>query len=113
MLHENRITYNQPRIRGVEQYLEKWLPVYQEWFGLKGARKYVCSYRTKVLGRLVFVKLFEGDFREFRRLLFHVLGANDWAVSELFRLFRYFFRMLLRMCVPKKMIAIMKDRKSL
>jgi len=70
------------RIRGVEQYLEKWNAVYKAWFGFRGGQRYVRTYRTQVLGGLAAKKFFEGDLNGAILLLKHVMSRNWPYISE-------------------------------
>lgn len=51
------------RTVGVRLFVEKWLPVYQEWFGDSMGRKYGYRYYTDVIVRLAVNKLMSGQFR--------------------------------------------------
>ena len=92
------------RIKGVEQYLSKWLPTFEQWFGTKGGRRYVRRYRVRVLGMLAGVKLCEGDFRQWWRVVRHVVAQNRRSLIESAMLWYMIGRFVVRMCVPAGMI---------
>lgn len=45
------------RIAGVEQYVNKWRPTYEEWFGGENGRIYASRYAIRVISRLAGEKL--------------------------------------------------------
>lgn len=52
------------RIRGVQQYVEKWRPTYRDWFGDRVAATYARDYFIKVLGALAGGKLVQGRLKD-------------------------------------------------
>ena len=50
------------RITGVEQYVNKWLPVYKDWFGEIGGQKYGRRYFNSVISTLVSQKFAYGEY---------------------------------------------------
>lgn len=110
--HKSMVTNTIPRIRGVEQYLTKWTPTYQNWFGKEGARKYIQRYRTRVLGGLLGQKLCNGELREAYCLFRHIVSQNRWSPIELVLLIRLIGCKILRMCVPRKVIDKVKSALS-
>lgn len=50
------------RLKGVQQYVEKWLDVYKEWFGEKEGISYSSKYLSKVIGALITQKIIEKKF---------------------------------------------------
>jgi len=105
------VTDTRPRIKGVEQYLEKWHPVYEKWYGMRGAQKYVQAYRTRVLGGLSAKKFADGEWRESRRLLKHVLRKNSPSLLEYTRLAFFFLQSILRKCTLVRLVAFVRGRK--
>ncbi|MCP4602706.1 MAG: glycosyltransferase family 2 protein [Proteobacteria bacterium] len=97
-----------PRIRGVEQFIEKWTPTYKEWRGEKGAWKFIKHYRAVVLGELAAQKFTEGVFRESWRLLHHVLSSNGRSPSTWRILGAHYARCIIRFFTPKPLIALVK-----
>lgn len=105
------VTDTRSRIRGVEQYLEKWTPTYEKWFGSKGMKKYIKNYRTRVLGGLGSKKLCQGSFREAFRLIHHVGSRNGYSVSETILLLWLVCRSILEKCVPARLVDALKKIK--
>jgi hypothetical protein len=101
------------RIKGVEQFLDKWRPTYEAWFGENRALKYVKYYRTKVLGRLAARKMSEGEIRDAWRLLIHITRRNGMALIEHFRLLLLIMRMCVRSGIPLWLIDLAKGRRRL
>ncbi|HPQ27323.1 MAG TPA: glycosyltransferase family 2 protein [Desulfobacteraceae bacterium] len=101
-----------PRIQGVEKFLYKWRPLYENWFGKNGSLKYIKYYRTKVLGRLAARKMSEGEIRDAWRLLIHITRRNGIALIEHFRLLLLVMRMCVREFLPLWVIDLAKGRKD-
>lgn len=49
------------RIRGVRQFVEKWQPIYQEWFGAADGTAYAQRYFVRVIAPLAAARLAAGD----------------------------------------------------
>jgi glycosyltransferase involved in cell wall biosynthesis len=76
------------RIEGVQKYVEKWLPTYQEWFGEVEGREYADRYYARVIARLAAKNLIAGDLRGFwsaTRSIFVVSEQTVYNISVLFR----------------------------
>ncbi len=69
------IVYNKPnqktmmkdtcrRISGVQMYVEKWMPIYQEWFGKREGKIYGQRYFAKVIALLAGDKIMERNIAE-------------------------------------------------
>lgn len=97
-----------PRIQGVESFLKKWTPTYQKWYGERGAKRYKNRYRTDVLGNLAGEKLAEGRLLDAWYLTSHVVKQNALFPLEMIRLVVYYIRYLVRLCIPKRLIAIIR-----
>lgn len=98
--HRSMVNDTQPRIRGVEQYLEKWGPTLEEWLGPKPGRRYVRHYRIRVLGGLAALKLCQGDLRATGQLVGHLAARNRCSPPDMTRLGWLLLRRLLRSTVP-------------
>ncbi|MDB2294062.1 glycosyltransferase family 2 protein [Halorubrum ezzemoulense] len=61
---ENMMSNTQTRITGVEQYVKKWIPTYQDWYGVEEGNVYGERYFARVIARLVGEKTANGDFSE-------------------------------------------------
>lgn len=66
------------RIEGVRQYVEKWTPTFEKWFGRQAGRLYGRRYFIDVLARLAAQKLTRLELRSTA----HVLGAVRRAATE-------------------------------
>ncbi len=58
------VTNTAVRIKGVRQYVEKWIPTYQKWFGEKRGIRRGQRYFARVLSRLVAKKVKDGRLSE-------------------------------------------------
>jgi|GEM_PF-1746058 len=105
------VTDTSQRIRGVEQFLNKWEPVYQEWYGREDTNRYVLSYRTRVLGGLAGNKIASRKLREAVHLIRFVTGKSKWSISNSRSLAFIIARTLFRSFVPGKLIGLFKERK--
>lgn len=73
------LTDTRRRIRGIAQYVDKWSPVWMEWFGARDGRKYADSYFAMVISRLAGEQLGAGRRVEFLvalRAIFDRVGAD-------------------------------------
>jgi len=98
------VSQTNSRICGVEQYLTKWKPTFNEWFGEKCAKKYVEHYRIRVLGGLGARKLVEGSGHEAACLFRHVVLINNYSVKTFSCLLLLLLRNLVIAVVPAKII---------
>ena len=60
------------RIRGIDQFVNKWLPTYQEWFGVTRGNRYATKYFIRVICRLAGEQLSRGAVRN--------ACVSGWAV---------------------------------
>ena len=51
------------RIKGLNQYLDKWSPTIYKWFGKSGGKNYINKYFISSVGMLASEKIAVGDFR--------------------------------------------------
>jgi hypothetical protein len=65
------------RIRGVRQYVEKWLPTYREWFGEEGGQAYADRYFARVIARLAARNVISGDIHGFLTAVRAVFQFSD------------------------------------
>jgi glycosyltransferase involved in cell wall biosynthesis len=75
---DSMMTNTDQRIRGVELYVEKWRPTYQEWFGSVDGDQYAKRYFTQVVGRLMTTKLLTGQIGEAMRAFDAILEKAGW-----------------------------------
>jgi glycosyltransferase involved in cell wall biosynthesis len=76
------------RIRGVEQYLQKWKSTYREWLGDAEGEAYARQYLTRVIGRLAAEKLVNarlGEALEATRALLKGGGSPYYSISSLLK----------------------------
>lgn len=102
------VSNTKPRIQGVESFLKKWTPTYQKWYGERRAKKFIIRYRTDVLGKLAGKKFAEGRLLEAWYLTSHVVKQNVLFPLEMIRLMGHYIRYLVRLCIPKRLIAIIR-----
>lgn len=100
------VTDTSNRIFGVEQYLSKWTPTFEQWFGAAGGRKYLRQYRTRILGRLTITKLYHGDFRQSFFIFRHILSKNNYSPTVIFILFKMLIYRILRTIFPNEFVSL-------
>lgn len=61
---QNMMTNTHSRILGVRQYVEKWIPTYQNWYGVEQGNIYGEKYFARVIARLVGEKIVSRKFFE-------------------------------------------------
>jgi glycosyltransferase involved in cell wall biosynthesis len=74
---DSMMTNTDNRIRGVEQFVEKWRPTYEEWFGAEEGDRRLQRYFARVIARLAATKLVSGSFGEARRAIEAVFERSD------------------------------------
>jgi len=62
--HETMMSDTKRRVAGIVQYVEKWTPTYQEWFGNEDGETYAKRYFIRVIGRLAGQKFSQRHFRD-------------------------------------------------
>lgn len=62
--HQDMMTNTYPRIEGVKQYVEKWIPTYEEWYGVEAGNRHGEQYFARVIARLVESNVRDGEFKE-------------------------------------------------
>lgn len=50
---ETMVTNTEQRIRGIQQFVEKWEPVFVDWLGTNEGRRFARRYLVRVLGKLL------------------------------------------------------------
>ncbi|MCS3863264.1 glycosyltransferase involved in cell wall biosynthesis [Salinibacter ruber] len=81
------VTDTYPRIKGVEQYVRKWTPTYQEWYGVEEGIRYRDRYFTRVIARVVDEKIRRGNYKEAWdaiRAIFRVIDRDQYRESAHF-----------------------------
>jgi glycosyltransferase involved in cell wall biosynthesis len=83
---KSMMSHTRSRIEGVEQFLSKWRPVFEEWYGTERAKQFLEDYRIRVLGRLAGKKIKNGHLLEAGPLLKHLLTKQPMSLSAAFTL---------------------------
>ena len=96
------------RVKGVEQFLEKWESLYEDWFGLDVAQRKIQDYRTNVLGNLAAKKFFDKEFEDVKPLLFHIIKNNGLSTKQNIRLTQIFLKYMVRFVMPLWLIKLGK-----
>lgn len=97
------------RIKGVRMYVEKWMPVFQEWFGEVAGLKYGKRYFSIVIITLVVNKGLAGDFREAWEALKAVYYFNDERFYNLKILFQMLFIRVAKRITPYRLRRFLKQ----
>jgi glycosyltransferase involved in cell wall biosynthesis len=98
--HHSMVTDTGPRIRGIEQYLQKWQPTLTQWLGHRLGCRYVRDYRLRVLGSLAARKLRQGEVRAAGQLVAHLIGHHGASPAAMSLLLWLLLRQLLRAATP-------------
>lgn len=107
--HTTMVSDVTPRIRGVEQYLNKWSPTFERWFGRKKGQGYVRKYRVRVLGDLAGTKLGQGSFRQAHHLVRHIIRKNRSISLSQMALTKTIALSALRECMPVRLKYILRS----
>ena len=88
------------RIEGIRLYVEKWTPVYQEWFGSQRGREYACRYFAAVIGRLAASKLVTGQTSEAATALGEIVRTcgYTWFLPQI--IIRQVFEAIMKRFLP-------------
>jgi glycosyltransferase involved in cell wall biosynthesis len=74
------------RIRGVKMFVDKWEPVYKEWFGQHRGAQYKQEYFVRVIVFLAVGKMFSGNFKDAVfaiRSIFNETGRRLFCIKVL------------------------------
>jgi glycosyltransferase involved in cell wall biosynthesis len=102
------VSSSKSRTENVEIFLRKWTPFFNQWYGHQGAKRFKTRYRTDVLGKLASQKFAAGSLIEAWHLTLHVVKQNALFPMEIARLLMYYFLYVGRLCVPKRLIDILR-----
>lgn len=98
-----------PRVLGVEQYLNKWGPTFKDWFGERKGLGHVRRYRARVLGGLAGTKLGQANFRQAGQLICHVFRKNGVISPDLIIIVKTITLSALRECMPIGLKSILRN----
>lgn len=103
-----------PRIIGIEGYLKKWRPTYENWYGVRNARNFIHKYRVRVYANLSAQKLFSGNIRDACWLFIQLIRNNGLGASAHMWLPQIYINVLAHRLLPTRLIiAMSRFRKSL
>ncbi len=97
-----------PRIQGVRAYVEKWMPVYQEWFDETGGRVYGHRYFSRVIASLAATKLVFGYFGESLQAIFAIFRYSSETGYSIFVLLKYIILFGARRLLPHYVFDLVK-----
>lgn len=106
------MTDTMPRIIGVERFLEKWTPVFHDWFGTAQAASYIKKYRRRVLMRLASDKIIGGNWKQASDLLLHVRSKNNRIAPEIGYLIRTIAVKLAKEYIPIRLLSFINAKKK-
>lgn len=89
------------RIEGVRQYVEKWKPIYSDWFGDNGGSVYADRYFARVIARLAATNLVSGDVAGFLLASQAIFEYSDETAFNFSILVRTVARRSLSEALPK------------
>jgi glycosyltransferase involved in cell wall biosynthesis len=61
---ETMMSNTQKRVTGLELFIEKWTPTYQEWFGQQAGKNYAKKYFIGIIAKLAGEKFARARFRD-------------------------------------------------
>ena len=96
-----------PRIMGIEGYLKKWRPTYEDWYGVRNARRFIHKYRVRVYGNLSAQKLFSGNIRDACWLFTQLIRNNGISASAHLLLPKIYINVLAHRLIPSRLITAM------
>ncbi len=106
---ETMMTNTHKRIEGIKQYVEKWTPIYIEWFGGEKGKLYAEKYYANVIGGLVAHNIITKDYKNakvaFSSILRQIKLKNN--IGFIFLI----IKILLKNYLPTKIIQILKVKK--
>ena len=106
---EDRLTTNmKTRPDGVRRYVDKWKPVYKEWFGDREGEQYARRYFADIVGRLVADKLVYWKLFDAWSGIRQIVGYSGPYIA-LPRLARYVAQSMGRRVVPRSVIRAIKE----
>ncbi|MBW1855587.1 MAG: hypothetical protein JRJ00_13065 [Deltaproteobacteria bacterium] len=97
-----------PRIQGVRAYVEKWMPVYQEWFDETGGRVYGHRYFSRVIASLAATKLVFGYFGESLQAIFAIFRYSSETGYSIFVLLKYIILLGAKRLLPHYVFDLVK-----
>lgn len=106
------MTDTTPRIIGVERFLEKWTPVFHDWFGATKAISYIKKYRRRVLMGLASDKIIGGNWKQASDLLLHVRSKNNRIAPEIGYLIRTIAVKLAKEYIPVRLLSFINAKKK-
>ena len=102
---QTMITDTAKRIRGVRQYVEKWIPVYQQWLGDEQGLAYGEKYFARVMALLAGQKLAEGKLSEFNQTVHAIFNFSKQHYYNFSVITQYVVRLVVRRVIPPQIIA--------
>lgn len=78
---ETMMTDVSKRIDGLDQYVAKWAPTYEEWFGLTAGEGYAKRYFAMVIGRLVSEKISRRQWKDARIAFGAIMIRIRWDLK--------------------------------
>jgi len=75
---ESMMRNTKKRISGLDRYFDKWVPVYEEWYGKKLGRTEAIKYYISAIGTLGAEKLSYASFRDFRLAVSAIAKKTKW-----------------------------------
>jgi glycosyltransferase involved in cell wall biosynthesis len=110
------VTNTYSRVEGVRQYVRKWTPTYQQWYGEAEGIQYGKRYFTRVIARVVRAKVEAGRLIEAWHAARSILEFSDWSqysVNYLKRTIRLAIYVLIEERFPQPVVAALRRMKRM
>lgn len=88
---QSMVTNTSPRIAGVRQFLNKWTPTFDSWYGTQGGKRFKERYFARVIARLAASNLIGGDVRGALRAVRSIYQFSQQRTYNTFVLLRTVF----------------------
>ena len=93
------------RIQTTKEYLNKWQPVLDEWFGESASASYRQRYFARVVGGLAAVKLLSGDLSGLKRAIRELFGYSDDTLYNSLTVLRNVIVLTAHRFLPRVVVA--------
>ena len=100
------------RVQGVKEYVEKWTPTYQEWFGKIEGKLYGQRYFTNVISRMAAQKLLNGQFKEFLKSIKSINLYSEDKKYNRKTILVDIVKITLKRIMPRKILDRIKNLKT-
>ncbi len=109
---QSMVTNTSPRIAGVRQFLNKWTPTFDSWYGTEGGKRFKERYFARVIARLAASNLIGGDVRGALRAVRSIYQFSQQGTYNTSVLLRTVFTKFVDRKLPSPIPENMRKLKS-